>query len=217
MLGNTALTTVRKEENAMRWTLHLLLSAIVLSSVLLLNHANATEMKLLKTKLKGPPTEEFGLGCSLGCAVGWDMTASSTREPQGKVKYGIDNIYDGNLKTAWIPTNNGIGESLSFVFQKNHFSDMQSVTFWGLEIINGYIKSKAVWRENARVKRIRIEHNNKPLYELQLIDSMEVQSVRFAPITIRPGSIVKLVILETYPGTRFQDVAITEIIPHGAH
>lgn len=201
----------------MRLLLRFLILVIAVFALSVFDIAIAAEIKTLKAENDGPATEEFGLGCSLGCAVGWDMTASSTRESQGRVKYGINNIYDGDLKTAWIPTNDGIGESASFVFKKKHFTDMKSTTFWGLEIINGYIKNKSVWRENARVKKIRIEHNNKPLYELQLADSMEVQSVRFDPFTIRPGSIVKLVILETYPGTRFNDVAVTEIIPHGAH
>ncbi len=52
----------------------------------------AGENKLIKSTLDGPVTEEFGVGCSLACAVGWDMKASSTRELQGKVKYGIENI-----------------------------------------------------------------------------------------------------------------------------
>jgi len=177
----------------------------------------AADIRLIKATLDGPATEEFGMGCSLGCAVGWDMKASSTRDPQGKVKYGIENIDDGKLKTTWIPTGNGIGESVSFIFKKKHFKDMKSTTFWGLELINGYTKSKTVWQENARVKRFKIVHNDEPLYEVQLADSMEVQSVNFTPFTIKPGSIVKLVILETYPGTRYEDVAITELIPHGAH
>ncbi len=192
-------------------------TSLIIAWLTLSTPVHAAEIQLIKATLGGPATEEFGMGCSLGCAVGWDMAASSTREPQGKVKYGIENISDGNLKTAWIPKGNGIGESLSFVFKKRHFTDMKSTTFWGLELINGYIKSKTVWQENSRVKRFRIEHNGKPLYEVTLADSMEVQSVNFKPFTIRPGSVVKLVILETYPGTRYEDVAITEIIPHGAH
>jgi hypothetical protein len=182
-----------------------------------LNIAGATNLKTVKAEIDGPAGEEFGMGCSLGCAVGWDTTASSTRELQGKVRYGIDNIQDGNLKTVWIPANDGIGESVSFVFKKKHFTDMKSTTFWGLDIINGYIKSKAVWQENERVKRLRIEHNDKPLCEVLLQDSMDVQSVPLPTFTIRPGSVVKLVILETYPGTLYQDVAITELIPQGAH
>ncbi|QWV92376.1 hypothetical protein KP004_14325 [Geomonas oryzisoli] len=177
----------------------------------------AAQVQLIKSTLDGPATEEFGVGCSLGCAVGWDMKASSAREPQGKVKYDIKNIDDGKFNTAWVPVGNGIGETVSFLFKKKHFSGMKSTTFWGLELINGYAKSKKVWQENSRVKRLRIEHNDKPLFEVQLADSMEVQSVNFAPFTIRPGSIVKLIILETYPGTLYEDVAITELIPHGAH
>lgn len=195
--------------NLMTW---LLVACLTLSAPVY-----ASEIQQIKATLDGPATEEFGMGCSLGCAVGWDMASSSTRGPQGKVKYGIENISDGNLKTAWIPKGNGIGESVSFVFKKKHFADMKSTTFWGLELINGYIKNKTVWQENSRVKKFRIEHNDKPLYEVQLADSMEVQLVNFKPFTIKPGSIVKLVILETYPGTRYEDVAITEIIPHGAH
>jgi len=190
---------------------------VVLLSTCVLNIAVAATLKTVKAEIDGPAGEEFGMGCSLGCAVGWDITASSTREPQGKVRYGINNIQDANLKTAWIPANNGIGASMSFVFRKKHFTEMKSTNFWGLEIINGYLKNKTVWQENARVKRLRIEHNDKPLCEVLLHDSMDVQSVQLPTFTIRPGSVVKLVILETYSGTRYLDMAITEIIPHGAH
>lgn len=169
---------------------------------------------LIKSSPVGP-NEEFRVGCSLRCAVGCVMKASSTRTPQGKVKYGIDNINDGNLSTAWVPAKNGAGDSVSFIFRKKQFADMESTTFWGIDIINGYMK-KSGWQENARIKKIRLEHNDKRLYELSLHD-MEVQSVRFDPFTIRPGSVVELVILETYPGTQNQDVVINELVPLGAH
>ncbi len=146
------------------------------------------------------------MGCSLRCAVSWDISASSMR--------GIANTNDGNLKTAWIPANKSIGESIGFAFEKNNFNGMENTTFWGIDIIN-YVKESG-WQENARIKKIRIEHNDKRLYEMHLHD-MEVQTVRFDPFTIRPGSVVKMVILETYPGTQNQDVAIAELIPHGAH
>ncbi len=194
-----------------------LITALLFVCLTLSTSVYAAGVQLIKATLEGPATEDLGGGCSLGCAVGWDIKASSTREQQGKVKYGIENIEDGKLKTAWIPTGNGIGESVSFVFKKKHFKNMKSTTFWGLELINGYAKNKTVWQENSRIKRFRIEHNNKPLYEVRLADSMEIQSVNFTPFTIKPGSVVKLVILETYPGTRYEDVAITELVPQGAH
>lgn len=189
---------------------------VALLAILSVPAGTRAAVPALQADLYGPADEEFGIGCSLACAVDWKLTASSAHAPQGANRYGAEQAEDGDLKTAWVPAGDGIGATLSFDFKPEHFRG-RSTTFRGLEVINGYTKSRQSWEENARVKRLRIDHNGQPLYEVLLHDAPGVQSVSFDSFDIRAGSRVTLVILEVYPGSRYRDVAITEIVPEGAH
>lgn len=168
-----------------------------------------------------PLSEEEAIGeCSLGCAIGWDLAASSHLPDQGKISYRVENL-NGSGKQAWVVggENYGIGESVTFSFTRKHFkvAQMKSVNFNGFTLVNGYAKNKKVWRENSRVKRLLIEHNNKPLYEVKLHDSMNVQDIDFKPFYIKAGDTVRVTILEVYPGDKFKDTALSLLIPMGAH
>ena len=48
-------------------------------------------------------------GCSLGCALGWDITTSSTLSSQGNNNYGAENLEDGKKETAWVEGKQGYG------------------------------------------------------------------------------------------------------------
>jgi hypothetical protein len=178
-------------------------------------------VKVLEASKGTPLAEVETIGeCSLGCAIGWDLTASSHIPDQGKVSYRVENL-DGDGKKAWVVggKNYGIGESVTFSFTRKHFkvARMKTVNFNGFTVVNGYAKNKKVWRENSRVKRLLIEHNDKPLYEVKLHDSMNVQDIDFTPFYIKAGDTVKVTILDVYSGDKFKDTALSVLIPMGAH
>lgn len=170
----------------------------------------------------GEPLEEKELNyCSLRCAMGWQTKASSHLKPQGQNKYDVRNIDDFTVTTAWVEgvKGYGIGETITLKFSKENFkkANLPKINFNGFFVINGYCKDKNTWKENSRVQKIRIAHNDQPLCEAVLHDSMNVQIIDLPIVWLRPGDTIKVTILEVYLGDKYQDTAISELVPLGAH
>lgn len=166
--------------------------------------------------------EDMSGMCSLGCAVGWNVTASSHLPAAGKNRYEVGMLDDGLPATAWVEGNegSGAGERIVFSFPATYFEEtegMKDIPFWGFMIVNGYHKSPNAWRENGRAKRLRLLHNGKPLFVIALQDVMGAQSVGFPSFPINTGDEVALEVLDVYPGERYSDMAISELLPMGAH
>jgi hypothetical protein len=67
------------------------------------------------------------------------------------------------------------------------------------------------------VKKARLYYNSRPLYFVEFADTRRWQEVVFDDIMVRHGDSMTLEILEVWPGTKSQSVAITEIVLQGAH
>ncbi|MEO0559627.1 MAG: hypothetical protein AAF170_15745 [Bacteroidota bacterium] len=156
------------------------------------------------------------LGCSLACAVGWRTTASSTLPASGTNTYTTENLSDGTATTAWVEgvSGTGIGERLRFVILS--VDTEAPIPFWGIDLVNGYAKSADLWEKNARVKTFRLWVDGEAHHTLELADVMRPQSFGF-DLEVRSGSLVELEIREVYPGSRYADTAISELVLHGAH
>ena len=167
--------------------------------------------------------DDWLIGCSLGCAVSWDLRASSRLEDDGAIGYGVAMLDDGRLETAWVEgvEGHGVGERVTFEFPRayfeENFDDTVSIPFHGLMIVNGYAKNRTTFRKNGRVKRARLYDGDRPVLEIELLDFYGVQEVSFPSFMISADSEVSFEILEVYPGSEYDDVAITELLPHGAH
>ncbi len=132
------------------------------------------------------------------------LRASSTLANQGKYNYNIKNLNDENPMTAWVEGKKdyGIGE----------FFEIKA---FGVNVIyNGYQSSPKNWIENSRVKKFKVYRNNVPLCYLELTDEMGRQSFELPKqndYDLRKEYTFKFEILEVYEGTKWQDVAISEI------
>jgi len=182
----------------------------------------APRVKVLTADPGYPPEDNELSMCSLGCAMGWHTKVSSSLKAQGKNNYDVRNIDDFRVNTAWVAGNKGygIGETITYTFTKEDFDKAKignRINFNGFLILNGYCKNKKVWKENSRVKRIRISHNEEVIFEAILHDSMNLQEIAFGNVYLKPGDTVTVTILDIYPGTKYQDTAISELIPTGAH
>jgi hypothetical protein len=185
---------------------------------------SAIPMKEYTTEVVEPSkaeSDEFQYGCSLGCAVGWDVKASASASPDKNGTHGVKELDDGNCGTAWISSEkrHGIGNKIIYSFPKSKWRDdlPHSINFSGIRFINGYIKSQKLWNEYSRVKKFRVYLNDKPVVVLNILYSKDVQEVSFDSLYITTKDIVVFEILEIYPGSKYKQVAISELLPMGAH
>ena len=139
--------------------------------------------------------------------------ASSTLPVQGKIAYGVKNLHDFNHETVWAEGVDGYGVGEYVVF----FAPEDCPRITTVNIINGYVKTEALWRANSRVKKLMMYFNDVPYAVLELEDSRSVQwfdigIIGYGPQeSKRPSYTLKFEILEVYPGEKFQDTVISDI------
>ena len=142
-----------------------------------------------------------------------NVKASTTLAPKGKVKYFAKNVCDDDPTTAWVEGNAdyGVGEFLEF-------TNWMPMGNGEISILNGYQFSRSVWESNSRVKKFKISINGKDAYILDLGDVMGVQTFNLpANVSKVFGEVkkVRFTILETYPGLKWKDTAISGIFSCG--
>jgi hypothetical protein len=131
-------------------------------------------------------------------------------QPQGKNTYAAGNIHDFTLKTAWAEgtTGSGVGEYIEFTF------DSKSPRVTSAIVWNGYQKTMSTWRENSRVKTLRLYINGRASYDLALADTAGPQVFKLGTLGHRPDGkdlLLRFEIKAIYPGSRYSDAAISEI------
>lgn len=184
------------------------------------NYADSLEGELVKLYDKKYPTlhEMYGRSCSWYCnserILG--VTASSQLPSEGKFDYVAKKVDDFDLNTAWVEGADGYGEGeyLEFSF------DPQCWKFDEIHIINGYAKTQKAWDENSRVKKLKVYYNDNPIAVLNLDDVRGEQLFKVGlvgPKNPKNGVNwrVRFEILEVYPGTKYEDTAMTEILFSG--
>ncbi|MCS6928206.1 MAG: Hint domain-containing protein [Saprospiraceae bacterium] len=148
-------------------------------------------------------------GCSWYCGGGPDsIFASSTLPPTRRFNYEASNAHDFSLRTAWIEgvADYGIGESITFRFPK------QSPPVTKVEIFNGYMKSEKAWKDNSRVKQLKVYINKKLSFVLNLKDVLSKQIFQLDTLQGTDEDLfLTFEITEVYKGDKYDDVAIAEI------
>ena len=150
-------------------------------------------------------------GCSWYCGGGnYKIKASSVLAAQGSNSYGAEAANDLSYKTAWVEGKKdaGISEYIEYHFK----NDSPRVT--SIIIANGYVKSDYAWKNNNRVKQLKLYVNGKTYGILNLADVKTDQEFAIGTFGHNPdGSdlILRFEILDVYPGAKYNDTAITEI------
>lgn len=126
------------------------------------------------------------------------------------------------LRTAWVEgvDGDGVGETLTFRLEGDPEAEhaLRDVPFRGLSLVNGYAKSESTWQANGRVREALLRVDGAPVYRLRFVDSPLPQGVSFPEaVPVRPGDLIALDVLAVYPGDRYSDTAISEIVLDGAH
>jgi hypothetical protein len=163
----------------------------------------------------------FLKGCSWYCG-GYvkRIYASVELSPNGKTTYTAKNAHDFDKDTAWIPKKGdyGIGAYLAYEFnfdkEKNYDGHLGVTT---ILMANGYKKSKILWEANSRVKKLRMYVNGKPYHDILLLDSFEIQTIDIGEIMFPPRktTTLKFEIIEVYPGKKYKETAISELVFEG--
>lgn len=158
----------------------------------------------------------IGGDCSWYCgSEANNVVASSLLWDDGPFSYEGNNAHDLRYDTAWVEgvEGPGIGETLTYVFS-NKCPRINTVL-----IHNGYIKNQDVWIKNNRAKTLELSINGKPTARLALNDTRAEQSFDLKALGVgllgrrADGEplILTFKILNVYPGTTYDDTAISEI------
>lgn len=150
-------------------------------------------------------------GCSWYCAGGnYKIYASSELSSNGQNNYSAKSGNDLNYKTAWVEGEKdaGIGEYIEYSFKNN------SPRITSIIISNGYMKSDLTWKNNNRVKSIKLHINGEEFGILNLSDTKTDQVFKLGTLGHnKDGSdlVLRFEIVEVYKGKKYNDTAITEI------
>ena len=179
--------------------------------------------RTIKARLGPPVVPELMGGCSLRCAFSWTVDVLSAGDSKPKPVYATN---DDCAPTAWVDAavQGSVGSKLAFKFPARLYPELEGTPFYGIDIINGQWlpddgtdRPEKQWRAHARIKKMRLIYNGRPLYYIDLIDTRRWQSVAFEDIPAHSGDTVTLEILEIYPGTETRDAAVSEVVLQGAH
>lgn len=160
--------------------------------------------------------------CSLGCGIGWTLSATSTLESQSGNTYDVSKLEDGKRSTAWVEgvKGNGIGQRIMITFDEPYGDEKDlKIPFHGMIITNGYSKNADIWTKNGRVKKLLVWLNSKKMCYLELDDDLYPQQFFWTSnlVMVGPSDVVSLEIVEVYPGSKYEDTAISDLGFHGAH
>jgi len=158
-------------------------------------------------------------GCSWYCGGDTDsLSATSSLKNSGNITYLAENIHDLSYETAWVEgaIGYGFGESITYRFKP------ENPLITKIIIVNGYVKSEQIWRENSRVKKLKMYVNEEPFAILNLEDSRAEQTFTFKPLGTAdtkdwdemkalPKWTIRFEIVEVYIGDKYDDTAISEI------
>lgn len=163
--------------------------------------------------------ETVGSACSWYCGGGpKEVKSSSYLTSQGANSYAPKNAHDFSYKNAWVEgvAGYGIGEYLEYSFTG------VSPRITTIIVVNGYVKSESAYRNNSRVKKLKVYVNDKPyaifnLRDLRSAQYFEVDTLGtsdrddWKAMEALPDWKLKFEILEVYKGNKYDDTVISEI------
>jgi hypothetical protein len=130
------------------------------------------------------------------------VTASSELSPIPA--YGVQQLFDGRRETGWAEGATGTGEGESITFS---FSEPQQFT--GLQLANGFQRSKEHFYANARPKVLSVTADSLPFVVLAE-NKMGIQQLEF-PHSVTSDKL-SLSIDKVQPGTKYNDMVMSELL-----
>ena len=116
-------------------------------------------------------------GCSVWCAVEDSQetwTATSTLRASANNSYEAKNLGDGSRETVWC-AGFGVGDAAECAVTIDLLEQENPLEYTGLCIVNGYAKTEALWRNNARVKTLVLSVDGEQYARISLEDTIKPQ------------------------------------------
>lgn len=136
--------------------------------------------------------------------INGSVQCSSTLAPE--TAYSPANLFDARKEFVWVEgnkNNSGEGESITFKFS-------QAVNISAIQVWNGYQRSEEHFQANARVRDFRFGPAGGDGVVYTLRDTKAGQKFDLSPAL--KGSEFTLQISSIYPGKKYKDLAISEIV-----
>jgi hypothetical protein len=132
-----------------------------------------------------------------------------------KKKFIPSKIIDGQLKTAWC-VKGGVGEWIKITFKKDQpYLWKGKPNVFRILISNGFQYNDGILKSNNRIKKIIIYFDNGDSLIRELKDMVYGPQVL---IINEKSRWVKIVIIEVYRGSKYNDTCISEIfVEHATH
>lgn len=137
-------------------------------------------------------------------------------------KHPISNIADTQYSTAFVfkPSSNvkiNIQLDLDKSFLEGKYANKNLLNSEDLimnpirlSLINGYVKSEALFYKNARVKELNVSINEQFVQSITLIDTPLVQEFKINAV-FKTNDIITIEPKTYYKGTTYDDICISEI------
>ena len=144
---------------------------------------------------------------------GISAKASSTQQRPGyKGYYSIRNTLDGKENTAWNSDSDvvgtGVGVTLRYDFGR-------AVQLHAITVRNGYVTSRVptvgtkVWRQNERLRQVLLKTDAGQV--LWRLDDKPQPQTLYRPDDFGTTRTVTIVVKAVYPGSTYDDLALTDI------
>lgn len=131
------------------------------------------------------------------------VRSSESLPPAGEIRYGAANLTDRNIRTAWCVK----GDSGSTAWFSLHFRQPTPLSVLGW--FGGYQKNKRVFQANARARTVAVYADGRLLGRFGLDDRMGLQRL---DLPGEQASAYEFVIEAVYPGTKYDDLCVTEVL-----
>lgn len=138
------------------------------------------------------------------------LCVSSALAPQSGNRYDVHSLTDDNTQTAWCEgrQGHGVGETITLDWDG-------AGPLSGIWITNGYAKSRATWRNNSRVRDLRVTlttaaniGSGPQSMTVTLADDKSEQTI-LMPWAHNTPLRVQLTILSVYPGDKYTDTCLS--------
>ena len=130
--------------------------------------------------------------------------SASSYLKEKSIQHIPERLIDQDTTTAWVEGVSGTGEGEFVCFEFDG-----SYTINGIKIWNGYQKSEDLYYKNARPQKLEVEFSDGTSERLKLQDNVDGSQTFY--FDGRITSYVKISILSTYKGSKYEDTVMSEI------